>query len=123
MGNSQKGNDSSGFQAKGKVNPPLYPYVNSRIVVYTSPVKNRTVEEHRSMREQGKKEREHKKQHTELQSEEQTGEVGRFHPMMLPQYVNVAPEENTSGIGSKKVETDVHSENGGEQLLDEPATQ
>ncbi|KAG5892186.1 hypothetical protein JTB14_012925 [Gonioctena quinquepunctata] len=87
--------------------------------IYTA----RTDEEHRSMREEGKKKRENKKQYTELESEEEAEEVGRFHTMMVPQYVNVAPDENTSGLSSEEEETDVHSESEEEQLLDEPATQ
>ncbi|KAG5862032.1 hypothetical protein JTB14_027518 [Gonioctena quinquepunctata] len=65
-----------------------------------------TDEEHRSMREEGKKKRENKKQYTELESEEEAEEVGRFHPMMIPQYVNMAPDENISGLSSEEEETD-----------------
>ncbi|KAG5868779.1 hypothetical protein JTB14_024597 [Gonioctena quinquepunctata] len=75
------------------------------------------------MREERKKKEENKKQYTELESEEEAEEIGRFHPMMVPQYVNVAPDENTSGPSSEEEETDVHSESEEEQLLDEPATQ
>ncbi|KAG5863982.1 hypothetical protein JTB14_031586 [Gonioctena quinquepunctata] len=91
----------------------------NRLKIYTA----RTDEEHRSMREERKKKRENKKQYTELESEEEAEEIGRFHPMMVPQYVNVAPDENTSGPSSEEEETDVHSESEEEQLLDEPATQ
>ncbi|KAG5873006.1 hypothetical protein JTB14_025403 [Gonioctena quinquepunctata] len=38
-------------------------------------LKPSTAEEHQSMREQGKKKREHKKQHTELESEEEAEEI------------------------------------------------
>ncbi|KAG5875636.1 hypothetical protein JTB14_037313 [Gonioctena quinquepunctata] len=37
----------------------------------------------------------------ELESEEEAEEIGRFHPMMVPN-VNVAPDENTSGRVAKK---------------------
>ncbi|KAG5892288.1 hypothetical protein JTB14_020319 [Gonioctena quinquepunctata] len=47
--------------------------------------KSWTDEEHRSMREERKKKRENKKQYTELESEEEAEEIGRFHPMMVPQ--------------------------------------
>ncbi|KAG5870645.1 hypothetical protein JTB14_002104 [Gonioctena quinquepunctata] len=62
------------------------------------------------------------KKHTELESEEEAEEVGRFHPMMVPKNVRVAPENNTSGLSSEEEETDVHSERGEGQLLEEPAT-
>ncbi|KAG5868759.1 hypothetical protein JTB14_034645 [Gonioctena quinquepunctata] len=91
----------------------------NRLKIYTA----RTDEEHRSMREERKKKRENKKQYTELESEEEAEEIGRFNPMMVPQYVNVAPDENSSGPSSEEEETDVHSESEEEQLLDEPATQ
>ncbi|KAG5863604.1 hypothetical protein JTB14_014316 [Gonioctena quinquepunctata] len=91
----------------------------NRLKIYTA----RTDEEHRSMREEVRKERENMKQYTELKSEEAAEEVGRFHPMMVPQYVNVAPDENSSGLSSEEKKTDVHSVSEEEQLLDEPATQ
>ncbi|KAG5892264.1 hypothetical protein JTB14_034215 [Gonioctena quinquepunctata] len=86
----------------------------NRLEIYTA----RTDEEHRSMREERKKKRENS-----YVREEEEKEIGRFHPMMVPQYVNVAPDENTSGPSSEEEETDVHSESEEEQLLDEPATQ
>ncbi|KAG5884202.1 hypothetical protein JTB14_030804 [Gonioctena quinquepunctata] len=65
---------------------------------------------------------ENKKQYTELKSGQEAEKVGRFHPIMVPQYVNVAPDGNTSDLSSGEKETDVHSRSEEEQLFEEPAT-
>ncbi|KAG5894815.1 hypothetical protein JTB14_008305 [Gonioctena quinquepunctata] len=91
----------------------------NRLKIYTA----RTDEEHRSMREERKKRGKIRNSTLNWSPKKRQREIGRFHPNDGSLYVNVAPDENTSGPSSEEEETDVHSESEEEQLLDEPATQ